>query len=204
MAYKELEPFSAVVTSRLGNNLIFSSIKDASLMDLLPAHQAFSAARLDYSVNGGVIPRALLESTHMTLIKQLYLSSINVEGLAKGDVEIINASGYIASKTTRKTSSNKKEPDPVAAPTKFKGIAIDNKPGFVSLSWFKALSARTYGIESRVRGTEVWLNGDYTSNLSIELSGFEPGSIVEFRLRTYGKGETKSDYSVIIAVLIGD
>jgi hypothetical protein len=204
MLPKELEPFSALVTTRLGNNPIFSSIKDATLLDLLPAHQAFSDARLDYAVHGGNIPKALLVSTHLTLVQQLYFGSIKVEDLAKGDVEIINASGFITRKTTRADSNpNPKETHSIDAPSKFKVTDVSDKPGFVLLTWMRVLGSRTYAIEKRPRGSDaVWKNGDYTSNTSIELSGFESDSVMEFRIRTHGKGETKSDFTPAVGVLV--
>ena len=200
MTPAELEPFGALVTTRLDNNAIFSSIKVAALLDLLPALLAFSAARRDFESFRGTDRRDKQEACRIALVNQLYFTSIKVEDLAKNDTEIISASGYILRKMRAK--NQKKEPVLVVAPTNFMVVNDPLKTGFVHLSWDKVKGASTYGIERRLRGETAWQNGDYTTNTSLDLSGFPPDSVVEFRIRTMGEGEDKSEFSAVVAVLV--
>ena len=196
----ELESFSALVTTRLENNALLSPIKVGVLLFLLPPHLAFSAAKLDYDKFGGEDRKNLLASCREDLVKKLYLGSVKVEDLAQGNAEIITASGYVLRKTRSK--NQKKEPIPVVMPTNFMVLNDFAKTGYVHLSWNAVKGARTYGIELRLRGETAWKNGDYTSKTFIDLSGFPPDSIVEFRIRTIGEGEDKSEWTAVVAVLV--
>ena len=201
MSPKELELFGALVTSRLDTNDIFSSIKQVALVDLLPAYKAFSKARQDFDSFGGSDRSTLRETCRMELVKQLYLTSIKVEDLARGEPDIVSASGYVLRKTSRPKTAQK-EDVPVLPPSNLQVVAVRTKSGVVSLSWSRVVGARTYAIEKRIKGETVWVNGEYTSNTSIELSGFAPDSVMEFRVRTHAIGEGKSEWSAAIGVLI--
>ena len=201
MSPKDLEPFSALVTTRLEHTSLFAPIKEVVLSTLSPAHKTFSDANQDYDSYGGGDRRDLREKCRLELVKQLYLSSIKVEDLAKGDADIIAASGYVLLKTTRLKVSNK-EPVPVMIPTNFVVANVKNKPGFLNLSWSRSVGSRLYNILKRVLGTTEWQNCESTSNNSIELGGFEPGTVMEFCVRTHGLGETKSEYTAPEGILI--
>jgi hypothetical protein len=202
MSPKDLESFSALVTSRLENNPIFASIKEAALLDLSPAHKALSKANLDYDTNGGGgVLRDLREKCRLDLVKELYLSSVQVEALAKTDAEIISASGYVLLKTTRAKIANK-EPNPVKTPINFVIANVKNKPGFVNLSWSRVTGSRLYSIQKRAMGTTEWLPLESTTNTLIELGGFEPNTVMEFCVRTHGLGEMKSEYTAPEGILI--
>ncbi len=203
MTPPELEAFSATIINRLQTNSIFVPIKDAALINLLPAHAAFSAAKLDYDTYRGTDRGALRESCRLALVEQLFLTSVIVLALAKTDTAIITASGYVLRKTTRpKSSSGKKEPVLVTAPLNFNVVRVDNKPGFLYLSWTGVKGARIYGIFKRLIGTIEWINGSQTSHKFIELSGFEPGSVWEFCVCTYGAGELKSELTPTFGILV--
>lgn len=201
MLPNELEPFSALVKTRLDENPLLSSIKEAALVNLAPAHKAFSDAKLDFNNYRGPDRSTTRENCRLELVKQLYLSSVLVEALAKGDTAIIEASGFVLRKTTRPKSS-KKEAQPVLPPANFNALDIKTKSGSVLLNWSRVIGARTYAIEKRIKGTTVWENGVYTSNSSIELSGFPPDSVYEFRVRTHGLGELKSEFTVAVGVVV--
>ncbi len=198
----ELEAFSATIIKRVENNPIYSPIKEAALVDLVPAHNAFSTAKLDYDTNRGTDRGALRESCRLALVKQLFLTSVIVLAFAKTDTDILNASGYVLRKTTRPKNSAKKEPVFVTVPTNFTVANVENKPGFLNLTWLGVKGARNYGIFKRLKGTPVWMNGIQTSNKSIELSGFEPDSVWEFCICTYGPGELKSEQSSAFGILV--
>lgn len=200
MSPSDLESFGALVTTRLENNAILSSIKVAGLLNLMPALLAFSAAKRDFDSFRGTDRRDKQEICRTALINELYFTSIKVEDLAKNDTEIITASGYILRKARAK--GQKKEPVLVVTPTNFMAINDPMKTGFVHLTWDKVKGASTYGIERRLRGETAWQNGDYTTNNALDLSGFPPNSIMEFRIRTMGAGEDKSEFSAVIAVLV--
>lgn len=200
MSPSDLESFGALVTTRLENNAILSSIKVAGLLNLMPALLAFSAAKRDFDSFHGSDRRDKQEICRTALINELYFTSIKVEDLAKNDTEIITASGYILRKARAK--GQKKEPVLVVTPTNFMAVNDPMKTGFVHLTWDKVKGASTYGIERRLRGETAWQNGDYTTNNALDLSGFPPNSIMEFRIRTMGAGEDKSEFSAVVAVLV--
>lgn len=201
MTPPELESFSALVKTRLDENPILGSIKVAALADLAPAHKAFSDAKLDFENYKGPNRNVLRENCRLELVKQLYLTSVLVEALAKGDEEVINASGFALRKSTRPKTS-RKDPLPVLSPANFNAVDIRTKPGSVFLTWSKVVGARTYAIERRLKGETVWQNGDYTSNCSIELSGLPSDSVYEFRVRAHGAGEVKSEFTTAVGVVI--
>jgi hypothetical protein len=203
MSPKDLDSFGALVTSHLDRDPIFSGIKEASLSDLLPAYQTFSAAKTDFDKFGGSDRSTLRETSRVELVRQLYLTSVIVEGLAKGSSDIVAASGYVLRKTSRPKVAPKKEDVLIMPPSNLKVEDIRTKSGSVRLSWPRVVGARTYAIEKRVKGGDnVWMNGEYTSNTSIELSGFAPDSVMEFRVRTHAVGEGKSEWSAAVGVLI--
>lgn len=201
MTPPELESFSALVKTRLDENPLLSSIKVAALADLSPAHKAFSDAKLDFDNFKGPNRNAVRENCRLELVKQLYLTSVLVEALAKGDTAIIDASGFVLRKTTR-PKSDKKQPTPVLTPTNFNAVIIKTKTGVVLLTWSKVVGARTYAIEKRLKGETVWQNGDYTSLCSIELTGLSADSVYEFRVRAHGAGEVKSEFTTPVGVVI--
>jgi hypothetical protein len=69
-----------------------------------------------------------------------------------------------------------------------------------SLTALKIL--RGYGIEQRAKNVTDWRNGEYTTNDGILLSGYTPGSYVEFKVRTIGAEELKSDWSPVVGVWV--
>lgn len=201
MSPKDLDSFGALVTSHLDRDPIFSGIKEVSLSDLLPAYQTFSATKTEFDKFGGTDRSTLRETCRVELVRQLYLTSVTVEGLAKGNSDIVAASGYVLRKTSRPKTAQK-EDVLVMPPSNLKVEDIRTKSGSIKLSWSRVVGARTYAIEKRVKGETVWMNGEYTSNTSIELSGFPPDSVMEFRLRTHAAGEGKSEWSAAVGVLI--
>jgi hypothetical protein len=202
MSPSELEAFSATIINRLQTNPLFVPIRDAALINLLLAHAAFSAAKLDYETYRGTDRGALRESCRLALVKELFLTSVIVLAFAKDNMDIVKAAGYAPYKTSRPKNSDKKEPVPVTAPTNFNIVHVANKPGFLYLKWTGVKGARIYGIFKRLVGTTDWINGTQTSNKYIELSGFEPGSVWEFCICTYGAGEFKSEPTSAFGILI--
>ena len=200
MSAADLDAFSALIISRLTNHTLLTSIKTAALVDLEPAHAAFSSAKLLAASKGGSDRYALRETCRLEVVNQLYLTSVQVEAFAKGDTAILEASGFTPLKTRNKAS--KKEPVLVSTPLDFKAVAVPNKPGTIRLSWLPVKGARTYAIEQRVKGETTWRNGEYTSEDFIDLSSYELDSIMEFRIRAIGFGSDKSEWTTVAKVLV--
>ena len=203
MTQSELDGFGALVISRLTTNPIFSSLKEAVTTGLVPAHTAFSAAKQDASSKGGSDRMQLRETTRAKLIDQLYLTSVSVEAIAKGNASIIDASGFPLRKVN-KSKSSKKEPILVGTPQSFKVENVVNKPGMLYLSWTEVVGAINYTVEEKVFGEAeaIWGNAQNTTKNFLEVSGYAHNAIIEFRVRTIGDETDRSDWSLIFKIIV--
>ena len=200
MTPANLENQAVLIISRVSNNSLFDSVKEKILLSLAPAQKSFSSAKLAADKHGGEDRIELRETCRVTLVAELYFSSLIVEAFAKGDPSVIEASGYALRKA--KSKNTPKEPTPVTTPLNFSVADVSTKPGIVLLTWVAVVGVRTYQIEGRVKGETVWHTVDMTTNVSIELSGYVHDSLMEFRCRAIGFGEDKSDWTPILGVLI--
>ena len=200
MTPEQLEVFSANIILRIKNDALFITIREATLALLEPLHRDFSAAIQAYSGLKGDDRKTTRENCRLALVDQLYFTSIDVLALAKKDISIIEASGY--KMRVQKSKTTKKEPVFVVTPLNFTVFYIQNRPGEIHLSWDDVLGASTYAIEQRVLGETAWQNGNYTSFNFIDLTGYPTGTIMEFRIRTIGAGEDKSEWTPVVGVWI--
>ena len=200
MTPANLEIQSVLIISRVSDNPLFDSVKEKVLLSLAPAQKSFSSAKLAADKHGGEDRIELRETCRVTLVAELYFSSLIVEAFAKSDPSVIEASGYVLRKS--KSKAAKKDPTLVTTPLNFSVVDISNKAGFILLSWLPVEGVRTYQIEERVKHEAVWRTVEMTTNESIELSGYAHDSLMEFRCRAIGLGEDKSDWTPILGVLI--
>lgn len=196
----ELESFSANIILRIKNDSKYITLKEPTLAALEPLHRDFSAANKVYSSFKGDDRKTTREESRGALVDQLYYTSLDVLALAKKDTTIIDDSGY--KRRAAKTKTSKKGPTPVIAPFNFTVFNIQNKAGEIHLSWDEVFGASTYAIEQRILGETTWKNGTYTSNNFIDLTGYPPGTIMEFRICTIGAGENKSEWTPVVGVWI--
>jgi hypothetical protein len=181
--------FASVMMQRLKNDPQFISFKP-QLEELTTACSAFSAVLADPQAR-----RAAKDATRNNLLDVLNLLAPAVEAFAKGDINIEEAAGF----DTRKTTISKVTS--VDTPLNFL-VLNTPKTSEVRLSWKTVDGGLNYAIEHRLKGETVWHGGSFTTKREMLLSGFEPGTYVEFRLCALGRGELKSDWTSIVGVWI--
>ena len=192
----ELDVFTKNIIQRLSTNASLVSLKP-QLDELIPVYEAFSSAKSVASLGGKdrIMER---ETRRLELMTKLTIAAKYVEILATSKPEVILASGFEERKA--KSKNTKKEPIDVISPPNFKVLNTPNT-GEVRLSWMPVDGVRVYAIEHRQKDA-AWKNGEYTTNEGISLSGYELGSYIEFKVRTIGEGELKSDWSSVVGVWV--
>ena len=143
-------------------------------------------------------PRAIAsekEAAHDAVVALLDQLATDIEAFARGNEALESASGFDTRKTTiSKTTS-------VSAPTNF-SVLNTERTTEVRLSWKPVAGGLTYAIEFKPKGETIWQSGNFTTKREIMLSDFEPGTYIEFRVCTLGRGELKSDWTPVIGVWI--
>jgi Fibronectin type III domain len=181
--------FSNVIIQRLKNDPQFTSFQP-QLEALTTACAAFTVILADPQAR-----RMAKDARRDDLLAVLNLLAPVVEVFAKGDVAIEEASGF----DTRKNTISKITS--VDAPTNF-SVLNTERSGEVRLSWKTADGALNYTAEYRLKDQTVWQSGNFTTKRELLLSGFEPGTYLEFRVRTLGRGELKSDWTPVVGVWV--
>jgi hypothetical protein len=197
MSPMELDAFTKNIIQHVTNNAAFASLK-TQVEELSPLYEAYSAARTVASLGGKdrIIER---EARRQELLNKLTAMAKHIEILAIEKPDIVVSSGFEVRKPRLKTM--KKDPLSVVVPPNFSVLNTPNS-GEVRLSWMPVDGAQVYGIEQRAKDVTDWRNGEYTTNDGILLSGYTPGSYVEFKVRTIGAEELKSDWSPVVGVWV--
>lgn len=184
----QLFSFGSIIVVRLSAALFvsFSAQKDA----LSTALTALNVVLADPKSNA-----AEKEAARHNVLSVLDLLAPAIEVFAQGDDAIEAASGFDIRKTTVTKITS------VSPPSNFLVLNTDRTTE-VRGSWKTVEGAVNYAIEYRLKGETVWHNGHFTSKREILMSGFEPGTYVEFRVCTLGRGELKSDWTPIVGVWI--
>jgi hypothetical protein len=184
----QLFSFGSIIAVRLAAALFvsFSAQKDA----LSAALTALNVVLADIKATA-----AEKEAARNKVLAVLDLLAPAIEVFAQGDDTIEAASGFEIRKTTvtKITSVN--------PPSNFSVLNTDRTTE-VRGTWKTVEGAVNYAIEYRLKGETAWHSGNFTSKREILLSGFEPGTYVEFRVCTLGRGELKSDWTSIVGVWI--
>lgn len=193
--------YSADPLSTFTSNICLKMAQDAQFADLKPQvdelkskYSAFTVALSNASDGGSPLIAAKNKSMD-ELKNQLIAVAYFVNILAKKDEEIVKAAGY----EPRSSSSNS-----ITKLTKPGNLTVkqDDASGAVKLSWEKVPGAVNYGIETLKKGETAWKNGKYSTRKEIILTGFEPGTYVEFRNRALGYNELESEYSNVVGAWI--
>ena len=194
--------YAADQLSTFTSNICLKMAQDAQFADLKPQvdelkskYSAFTVALSNASDGGSPLIAAKNKSMD-ELKNQLIAVAYFVNILAKKDEEIVKAAGY---EPRSATSSNA-----VTKLTKPGNLTVkqDDASGAVKLSWEKVPGAVNYGIETLKKGETAWKNGKYSTRKEIILTGFEPGTYVEFRNRALGYNELESEYSNVVGAWI--
>lgn len=178
-------------------NIIVVRLSDASFVSFATQKDALSAALSAFNV---VLADAKSiasekEAARSKVLAILDLLAPAIEVFAQGDDTIEAASGFDIRKTTvtKITSVN--------APSNFSVLNTD-RTAEVRAAWKTVEGAINYAIEYRTKGETMWHNGYFTSKREMLLSNFEPGTYMEFRVCTLGRGELKSDWTPTVGVWI--
>ena len=193
MKDSELFTFSDGIVQRITTDAQFVSLK--SQADALKTfYNAYSVA-LSAAKLGGKDRLSLRDACREDLVTELDIVAQSIEVLSRGNEQMQLDAGFEIRKATPSKALA------VTVPTNFSVLNTEHS-GEVRLSWKPAEGALTYAIEQRPKDESVWKNGEYTSKREILLSGFELGQYREFRIRTLGRGEKKSDWTSVIGVWV--
>ncbi len=187
--------------AQFAQNVINSMTKDAQFSALKPFVDALSA---DYDAYTTSVTNALYGGTLLIREKNRKMDDLNaeletvsyqVEALANGNEDIIEAAGYQV-RTTNKPITE------LVPPTSVTVLNVSDKSGAVKLSWKPTPGAVTYGIERLYAGETVWQNGDYSTGSSTVITDLKPGSQITFHLRAIGTKGKKSGWSQEVTVWV--
>ena len=190
----QLSTFTNNICLKMAQNALFDDLKP-QVDELKSKYSAFTIALSNAS--GGGSPQITAKNKSMDDLKnELIAVAYYVNIVAKKDEEIVKAAGY----EPRSSSSS----NSITKLTKPGNLIVkqDDASGAVKLSWEKVPGAVNYGIEMSPKGGTAWKNGKYTTRREIILTGFEPGTYVEFRNRALGYNELESEYSNVVGAWI--
>ncbi len=77
----------------------------------------------------------------------------------------------------------------------------NGRSGVATLSWLKLNGALTYALEE-LDANNVWQNGKYCSQMSLELTGLTVGTPKTYRIKGIGEGTLVSPYSEPVTIWI--
>lgn len=189
----DLFTFAGGVVQRITTDPQFVSLKPQADA-LKTAYDAYSIS-LSVAKMGGKDRLMERDARRANLILELDIVAKSVDVLSRGDEGIQMDAGF----ETRKAVISKT--NSVQTPPSF-SVLNTERTGEVRLSWQTVEGALVYAIEQRLKGETVWKNGEYTSKREIVLSDYEPGQYIEFRIRTLGRGELKSDWTSVVGVWV--
>ena len=188
----QLAEFAANVIEKMSNDAQFTSLMP-QVGVLKTIYEAYQAA-VTKANDGG--KSATLEKNNKLDELRYQLSSVarQVDVLANERESVVWAAGY---------ETRKKAVPVTALSTPTKLVATNNELlGVANLSWGSVASTTIYAIERRVKGTEIWSNGDYRSGCSADIEGLDSNVMVEFRvIAIHGTG-IKSNWSQSVEVLV--
>lgn len=189
----DLFTFSGGVIQRVTTDKQFGSLK-LQVEALKKAYDAYGLA-LSAATMGGKDRLKERDDRRDALVLELNIVGKSVDVMARGKDNVLQDAGFELRKSTASKTLN------IVAPPNF-SVLNTERAGEVRLSWTGAEDALTYAIEQKLKEDATWKNGEYTSRREILLSGYEQGKCVEFRIRTLGRGESKSDWSSAVGVWV--
>ena len=184
------------VVTLMSNDVQFAPFS-AQVSDLKTALEAYDIALRDKVQNGrlGTIEKNKCKAE---LLKQLTGVAILVDILAKGNENIIAASGFDVRKPNPALESI--EPPFVIS------VTSNTEKGDVDMNICKVEGAVVYNIQKRFITKQSpdpsWDYNNYQTDHKFQLKGCETGQIYEIRIRTLGQGTLTSAWSSIYNVMI--
>ena len=190
---KNLGVFLANIIRLMLSNDLFKGIKpEGEALQALytPFWYAYTAA-----LDGGKTAIDERNTRHQALLPQALKVARLVAAQAGTDTSIILAAGFKLRKTTKTATPE------VGMPTNFT-IQKGDKSGSVYAAWKGTGGSISFDIESRLKDETDWSNSRHTSNENILMTGYTPGTYVEFRVCGNGRGETVSDCTAPLGIWI--
>ena len=181
-------------------NVIDKMSNDAQFISLMPqvgvlktVYEAYQVA-VSKSNDGG--KSATLEKNNKLDELKYQLSSVAryVDVLANERESVVWAAGY----------ETRKKAVPVTALSTPTNLVATNVEliGAANLSWGSVLGTTIYAIERRVKGTEIWFNGEYRSACSATIEDLDSNVTIEFRVIAINGTGIKSNWSQFVEVLV--
>ena len=188
----QVAEFAANVIEKMSNDAQFTSLMP-QVGVLKSIYEAYQLA-VSKANDGG--KSATLEKNNKLDELKFQLSSVarSVDVLANERETVIWAAGYETRKKAVPVTS-------LSTPTNLVATNVE-LIGAANLSWGSVLGTTIYAVERRVKGTEIWFNGDYRSGCSAQIEDLDSNVIFEFRvIAIHGTG-IKSNWSQSIEVLV--
>jgi hypothetical protein len=189
----DLFTFSGGVIQRITTDAQFVSLKSQSDV-LKTAYDAYSIS-LTAAKLGGKDRLMERDARRADLLLELDIVAKSVDVLSRGEESIQIDAGFETRKMTAAKAAN------IIPPQNF-AVLNTERTGEVRLSWQTVDGALIYAIEKKLKTETTWRNGEYTSKREIVLTDFEPGQCLDFRVRTLGRSEQKSDWTSVVSVWI--
>jgi hypothetical protein len=191
---------SQTALAAFAHDVIGLMLADAQFNDLKPQvedlkarYDAYQSAAVA-AVNGGRLAILERDEAYENLLKQLTTVARFVEIIADDRESVVLAAGFNVRKSSRSIDS-------VAPPT---GLVVENlqRSGALRLYWQGATGAVNYAIEHLAKGEPAWKNGKYTTRQEVVLENYQPGTFVEFRIRSLGRKELESDWCSPVGIWV--
>ena len=188
----QVAEFAANVIDKMSNDPQFISLMP-QVGVLKTVYEAYQVA-VSKSNDGG--KSATLEKNNKLDELKYQLSSVAryVDVLANERESVVWAAGY----------ETRKKAVPVTALSTPTNLVATNVEliGAANLSWGSVLGTTIYAIERRVKGTEIWFNGEYRSACSATIEDLNSNVTIEFRVIAINGTGIKSNWSQFVEVLV--
>ena len=188
----QLAEFAANVIDKMSNDIQFTNLMP-QVGVLKTVYEGYQAAVLK-SNDGG--KSATLDKNNKLDELKYQLSSVAryVDVLANERESVVWAAGYETRKKAVTVTA-------LSTPTKLTATNAELN-GVANLSWGSVASATIYAIERRIKGTEIWFNGEYRGGCSAEIENLDSNVMVEFRVIAIHSTGIKSNWSQSVEVLV--
>lgn len=183
----ELILFADNVIQKTSTNLIFAPLQ--SLVE--PVRTGYDAFKISFNLarDGGSPLVADKGKKNKQLLVVLTDLAKGVDGIAKGDKDIIIASGF-------KPTNEPQTLESLGTPQNFK-VYNETDNGVITQSWDRVEKRTGYILQMREFGTETWTQVASPTAATYTMKGLKRGLYLEFRVCAIGTRNIVSEWSVI-------
>ncbi len=188
----EIILFADNVIQQTTTNAIFASLK--SVVD--PVRGGYDVFKTAFNIarNGGSTLVADKTKKHKELLVALAELAKGVDDIAKGDKDIITASGF-------KPSNEAQMLESLGIPQNFK-VYNELENGVITQSWDKVERKTGYLLQMREFGTDIWQQVAAPTAATFTMKGLKRGLHLEFRVCATGTRNIVSEWSAIKDVYV--